>query len=231
MDVRDPNDLIVNPNINWIPRATYTTHDFDGDGQPEVKVVIPQAVEGTYYVTLYPNPGAPLTDPVTIDATLNGLTLQLASDTAGNLAGFPVWFSNQGFARKTGLVKPLVGYGSKASISARVLHGMPATGPVKVRLAAEDADLSFDLGLIENFASTTAGSKVFKGLVGGFNTRMAISPRSYGASITFTARNGDLSAFAGTNYVAMVMVVQMGLYADMEQWRFVRAANGNLRLH
>jgi len=29
----------------------------------------------------------------------------------------------------------------------------------------------------------------------------------------------------------MVMVVQMGLYADMEQWRFVRAANGNLRLH
>ena len=230
MDVRDPNDLIVNPNINWIPRATYTTGDFDGDGQPEVKVVIPQAVDGTYYVTLYLNPGASLTDPVTVDGSLNGLTLQLASDTVGNLVGFPIWFSNQGFVNKTGLVKPLVGYGSKASISARVLHGVPATGPVKVRLAAGDADVSFDLGLIENFASTTAGRKVFKGLVGGFDTRMVISPRPYGASITFTARNGDLSAFAGTNYVAMVMVVQMGLYADMEQWRFVRAANGNLRL-
>jgi hypothetical protein len=133
--------------------------------------------------------------------------------------------------RKTGLVKPLVGYGSKASITARVLHGVPAAGPVKVRLAAGDADVSFDLGLIEHFASSSAGSKVFTGLVGGFNTRMAISPQLYGASITFTARNGDLSAFAGTDYVAMVMVVQMGLYTDMEQWRFVRAGNGDLRLH
>jgi Tol biopolymer transport system component len=230
MEVRDPNDLITNPNVNLIPRATYTTGDFDGSGQPEVRVVIPQAVEGTYSVTLYSNPGALLTDPVTVDGALNGLTLQLASDTVGNIVGSPIWFSNQGFARKTGLVKPLAGSGSKASISARVLHGVPATGPVKVRLVAGDADVSFDLGLIENFATTTGGSKVFNGVVGGFKTHMAISPRSAGAWITFTARNGDLSAFAGTDYVAMVMVVQMGLYTDMEQWRFVRAGNGNLML-
>jgi Tol biopolymer transport system component len=230
MDVRDPNDLIVNPNINWIPRATYTTGDFDGDGQPEVKVMIPQAAEGTYYVTLYSDPGASLTDPVTVEGRLNGLTLQLASDTVGNLVGLPISFSNQGFTRKTGLVKPLAGDGSKALITARLLHGVPTTGPVRVRLAAGDADVSFDLGLIEDFATPLTGNKVFNAVVGGFDTHMVISPRPYGAWVTFRARNGDLSAFAGTNYAAMVMVVQMGLYTDMEQWRFVRAANGNLKL-
>jgi len=139
-------------------------------------------------------------------------------------------FANQGFVHKTGQVKPLVGYGSKVSITAHVLHGVPATGPVRVRLAAGDADVSFDLGAIEHFASSRTGAKVFKGVVNSFTTRMAVRPRADGASIGFKARTGDLSAFAGANNVAMVMVVQMGLYTDMEQWRFVRASNGSLRL-
>jgi Tol biopolymer transport system component len=230
MDVHDPNDLVINPNVNWIPRATYATGDFDGDGLPEVKVTIAQAVEGMYHVTLYPNPGAPSTDPVTLDVTLNGLTVQLASDTAGNVAGVPMSFSNQGFVRKAGLVKPLVGYGSRASITARVLHGLPATGPVTVRLVGGGGDMSFDLGPIEHFAAFGAAGKLFKGLTGAFNTRMAISPRPNGASIDFKARNGDLSAFAGANDVAMVMVVQMGSYTDMEQWRFARTHRGSLTL-
>src|SRR6202158_5660151 len=228
--VRDPNNLTISPTANFIPRASYSQGDFDGNGVPEDRVLIPQALEGPYQITISPDPGAAPAAAVTLHAILDGVTIPLAADVAGNVGGAQFSFNNQGFSLRSSKVVPLNGVGSSLTLGVRLNHVTPPTGAVKVRFTDSANDAAFDLGPIENFLGST-GFRHFIGTVGPFFASMRLRIRSNGTTaIGFSARDGDLSMFSGTGNVSMVMILQIGSDTTVFHWRFKRSANGNLIL-
>ncbi len=229
--VEDPAGLIIGPSANFIPRASYARGDFDGDGQQEVRVTIPQALEGQYQITIVPDAGAVPTDPASVDVSLNGVTASLASDTVSAVSAQMLSFGNQGFLQRWARIVPMNGIGSSQRLLARLGHGLAATGAVTVRFTDGVSEALFDLGRIEAF-SGASWRKTFRGVVNGFTTTARITKQTGGRTIgiRFAARNGDLSAFEGTDDLSMVLVVQIGPDTSMYSWRFKRRASGTLLL-
>jgi len=230
LTVRDPNDLTISRTANFIPRAAYSEGDFNGDTVPEDRVIIPQAIEGPYEVTVAPDTGAPPAAPVTLNAVLDGVTIPLTTDVAGNLAGAQFLFANQGFTLRSSKIVPINGTGSSLTLRARLKHVTPPTGAVKVRFTDSANEVTFDLGPLQNFPGSTS-FRSFKGTVGGFLISMRLRIRSTGTTgISLSARGGDLSMFAGTGNASIVMIVQIGSDTTVYYWRFKRGATGNLTL-
>jgi Tol biopolymer transport system component len=229
LEVRDPSDQVVNSTTTVIPRATYAQGDFDGDSQPEVRITIPQAVEGPYRVHIVPDSGAMPTDPVTVDLTLNAVPVTLADDSVGNLTGQELTFYNQTFSRRASRMTPVNGLGSSVTLQARLIHPLAPAGPVVLRFTDGFDEVRFDLGSIQGYSQILG--RVFKGVVNGFTVKMRFINRTDGSvSATFSARDGDLSMFAGSSDVSMTIVLQVGPDTDMYQWRFKRRVNGRLLL-
>ena len=230
LTVTDPNGGIISPFSNTIAGASYAEGDFDGDSQPEDRVRVAHALEGTYRIHAVADAGAAQTDPLTLNVSLNGLTVPLPVATVADLSGGDFTFGNQTFTRATSLMTPLGGIGSSLVLTARLPHLPADTGAVRIRFSDGVNELPFDLGRIENF-SHSGPSRISLGTASGFITTARITTRSNGTtSIRFTAQHGDLSMFAGTTDVSMTMLVQIGSDADMYSWRFKRRLNGALML-
>jgi hypothetical protein len=168
-------------------------------------------------------------DPVALDLTLNAVSVALADDSVGNLAGQELTFYNQTFSRRAARMTPVNGLGSSVTLQARLIHPLAAAGPVVLRFTDGFDEARFDLGRIENYSQVLG--KVFKGVVNGFTTKMRFINRTDGSvSATFSAKGGDLTMFAGSSDVSMTMVLQVGPDTDMYQWRFKRRLNGRLLL-
>jgi hypothetical protein len=230
LGVTDPTGGIITPFTNTIPRATYTQGDFDGDGQPEDRVSIPQAVEGSYRIRVIADSSAAPTDPVTLHVSLNGITVPLADATVADLNGTELSFGNQGFVHGTSHMIPRGGVGSLATLNARLRHVPATAGPVLVRFTDGTNEALFDFGRIENLV-LSGTSRIFKGKLNGFTTKFSFSRRVDGTgSIALYAKDGDLSMFTGTADVSMTVILQIGSDADMYFWRFKRQTNGQLVL-
>jgi len=230
LTVRDGNGLVVTPTVKTIPRSTYVQGDFDNDTVPEDRATIPQALEGSYSITVSSDSNVQPTDPVSLDASLNGVTVPLATGTVADVTPSQYTFSNQGFLRPTSRMTPIDGTGSVVSLSTRLLHPPADTGAVSVRFNDGTNDITFDCGRIENY-QRYSGSRNFLGTISGFNVKVRIKRRTDDTTgIVFSARNGDLSAFEGTGHVSMVMVVQIGPDTYMYNWRFLRTFSGKLIL-
>lgn len=64
--VTDPDGLVINKQKNEIPGATYVEADFNGDGDLDDIIVIPDRKIGDYLVTVTPEPDAAPTDIYTL---------------------------------------------------------------------------------------------------------------------------------------------------------------------
>jgi len=222
LELTDPNGLSINKTSSTIPRASYTEGDFDNDTIPEDRVVVPQAVEGIYQINILADPAANPTDPVTLEATLNDLTVPLATGTIATLGGRQFIFSNQGFSRRTSRITPLNGAGSRLYLTARLRHEPATSGPVRMLFDDGTNQVSYDFGQIEDFGKYPVG-RTFNGGVNGFFTQVRISKRPGGTgTVSLLARDGDLSMFDGTGDLSMTIVVQIGNGTDMYHFRFKR---------
>lgn len=226
----DPNGGAVSQSSNNITNASYETGDFDDDTVPEVRITVPQAIEGRYIVKAVAAPGASPADPVSIQGTLNDVTVPLvsASDTVASLSAVEIGFSNQGFGRPSSRMTPMNGLGSKLYLGARLPHARAASGPVIVRFNSGSGEQVFDFGRIENFR--TGG--LFTGFVDGFSTTLRVRNRvNNTTSVSLSAKNGDLSEFEGSDNLNMTMSIRVGYDTDMYNWRFLRTLrNGQLTL-
>jgi Tol biopolymer transport system component len=228
--VTDPSGGIISPLSNTIPYASYTQGDFDGDGQPEDRVRIPLAPEGTYNIHVVPDTGAALTDPLTLSVSLSNLTIPMPVATVADATGGDFTFGNQTFKRPQSRMTPLGGIGSLVVLTTTLPHVPADGGSVRIRFSDGIDELAFDLGRLENFTRRGA-SRIFSGTAGGFVVNCRVIKRANGTTgIRFAARHGDLSMFAGTTDVSMTMVVQVGADADMYNWRFKRGLSGRLLL-
>jgi Tol biopolymer transport system component len=230
-EVRDPLDRIVRSNLNLIPGSMYEQGDFDNDTQPEVRVSIPKALDGPYRMTLFPNLGAALSDPVSLDVSLNGITVFLASDTVGTLAGNEFSFNIQGFSRPRGSIAPVSGVRSLVTFAGGlILPPSSLTGPVTLRVTDGNNEVFFDLGLLENFP-VLGSRRLFRGTVNGFTVTMLIYQLADGSvRMSFIGRGGDLTMFAGSDHVGVTVVLQIGPDAYLYQRRFIRLRTGGLVL-
>ena len=110
------------------------------------------------------------------------------------------------------------------------MHPPAGAGEVLVRFNDATDDIVFDLGRLESFSGGPT-RRTFKGTANAFNVRMRLTQSTDGTSrMVFTARNGDLTMFAGTSDVSMVLTVQVGADAYMYSFRFKRMASGLLIL-
>jgi Tol biopolymer transport system component len=226
----DPNGRAVSHTSNNIANATYESSDFDGDTVPETRITVPQAVEGRYRIQVVAAPGASPGDPVSLNGTLNDVTVPLvsATDTVESLAGVQIGFSNQGFLRPSSRITPLNGTGSRLFLGTRLSHPRAASGPVIVRFNSGSAEQAFDFGPIENFRR----GGLFSGVVDGFTTTLRVRNRTNNtSSLSLSAKNGDLSEFEGTDNLNMTMSVRIGYDTDMYNFRFLRSLrSGQLNL-
>ena len=230
LTVTDPDGGIIGPFSNTIARASYAQGDFNGNGQPEDRVRIPQAPEGTYHIQAFADANAQPTDPLTLSVSLNGTAVALPVATVADTTGVDFTFGNQTFKAASSRMTPLGGIGSYVGLGARLPHPPATTGPVRVHFTDGLNDLAFDLGPIENFVHR-GSYRIFNGTFNGFVVSCRIGKRLNGTlTFGFSARHGDLSMFTGTTDESMTMIVQIGADADMYTWRFKRRVNGNLVL-
>jgi len=230
LTVTDPNGGVINPFSNTIPRATYAEGDFDGTGQPQDRVRIPQVPEGTYHIQALADVGTQSTDPLTLGIALGGLSVPMPATTVGAATGVDFTFGNQTFKTPAARMTPLGGIGSAAVLSTRLPHLPAESGPVIIRFSDGINELAFDLGGIESFIHTSS-SRIFNGTASGFVIACHITKHLNGTtSFRLSAKHGNLSLFAGTADVSMTMIVQIGADADMYTWRFKRRLDGNLML-
>lgn len=214
----DPENHAVSNTTNTISNATYESGDFDGDLVPEVRITIPQAVEGRYRVQVT-SAGAVASDPVTIDGTLNDTTVPLAADTFGALVGTEIGFGNQSYSRISSRLTPLNGVGSKLYLGGRVGHSRAATGPLVVRFNDGTHEQVLDFGPVENLNNGNS----FRGTVDGFAVQLrVINRRDNSMSISLSAKEGDLTEFAGDDNLNMTVTLRVGNDTDMYNWRFKR---------
>ncbi|HVM97206.1 MAG TPA: hypothetical protein VMT89_12510, partial [Candidatus Acidoferrales bacterium] len=206
----------------------YVQGDFNNNSIGEVRVTIPQAVEGRYLIQVNAAAGAQATDVITVDGTLNDSNVELANGTIATLGGTQLSFGNQTFVRRIARMTPLAGIGSRAYLSARMQHPKAKSGPMRVRFDDGSDVQVFDFGQVQNLG--TYGT--FTGIVDGFYCKLRVAGRSDGStSVTLTAKDGDLSEFVGTDNLSMTMSIQVGPDTDMFNWRFKRnALNGKLVL-
>ncbi|GIW43361.1 MAG: hypothetical protein KatS3mg077_0643 [Candidatus Binatia bacterium] len=218
--VFDPSGRLVNRLTSTIPLARYEGGDFDGDTVPDVRVTIPEAIEGRYRVQILPSTGADPGGPAELNVSLSGVVIELARGTVGDLAGSEASVVNQAFTRRTSTLVPLAGTGSKATLSARVPYPPPSAGPIEIRWSDGRNEQSYSCGTIE----TLDGRGRFFGTVDGFSVALRLVSRPQGTtSIRLTARGGDLSEFAGTDHLGMTVAVRLGPDAYIYNWRFVRS--------
>jgi Tol biopolymer transport system component len=217
--ITDPNGLVVSKTTKTIPNASYVQGDFDGDLIGEVRVTVPQAAEGRYLVQVVAAAGSHPSDPVDIDGAVNGANVVLASGTVADLGGTVLGFGNQSFSRTSSRMTPLAGIGSRLSLSMRLNHPKATSGEVKVGFNDGNGEQLFDFGRVENFGHY--GS--IKGIFDGFYVKMRVVHRSDSTqSINLSAKDGDLSEFAGTDNLNMTITVQVGPDTDVYNWRFKR---------
>jgi hypothetical protein len=78
--VTAPDGLIINKQINEIPGATYVETDFNGDGEADDIILIPDRKMGDYLISVIPEPDAAPTDKYTLEVWTEGITVVLAAD-------------------------------------------------------------------------------------------------------------------------------------------------------
>jgi hypothetical protein len=223
--VTDPQGRAIFAGGNSIPGASY--QQGDGDTVPEVRITIERAEEGRFLIFVVGLPGAAPSDPVTIDGTLNGITVQLASDSLGALASTPLSFANQGFKRRSSRIKPLAGLGSLLTLRARMPHPRAAAGGVFVLFNDGTNEQRFDFPPIETFYR----GRTFTGTLDGFATKLRVVGNDLSTSLSLKAKHGDLSEFAGLENLNMTIAVQVGPDTDMYNFRFRRSpTTGQLAL-
>lgn len=78
--ITDPLGRQVNKNDSSIPGATYLEDDFNGDGDLDDRVLIPEALDGVYEIEVEAEQGAPQGSTYSLDATVKGYEKILAVD-------------------------------------------------------------------------------------------------------------------------------------------------------
>jgi PKD repeat protein/cell wall-associated NlpC family hydrolase len=78
--VTDPDGLSISKELNEIPGAVYITDDFDGDGDPDYIVILPDIKIGDYLVSIVPAPDAEPTDTYSLEVVTEQGTIVLAED-------------------------------------------------------------------------------------------------------------------------------------------------------
>ncbi|MCX8072900.1 MAG: hypothetical protein N3C12_10670 [Candidatus Binatia bacterium] len=218
--VFDPEGRLINRLTSTIPLARYESGDFDGDSVPDVRVTVPEAVEGRYRIQLLAASGADVNGAASLEASLSGVVVQLLDGTVGELSGREASVANQGFTRRSSTINPLPGTGSKATLGARIPYPAASAGPIEIRWSDGRNEQSFPCGSIESLDSRGG----FTGMVDGFSVALRLIPRATGGvSLRFSAAGGDLSEFAGTEHLGMTMVVRLGPDAYIYNWRFTRS--------
>jgi len=82
MTVITPDGLIISKQTNQVPGATYTENvDFNGDGELDDIITIPERKIGDYIINVIPESGASPTDTYTLKFLTNVGTLVLAENT------------------------------------------------------------------------------------------------------------------------------------------------------
>ncbi len=224
----DPAGRLINRLSSTIPLARYETGDFNANGTSDVRVTIPEAVDGRYRIQILAGTGADPSSPVFVQATLSGVTLRLAEGTVASLAGSYASVINQSFTRRSSVLNPVAGTGSKATLSARMPYPLAAEGPIEIRWSDGRNEQVFPCGQLETLDSRGR----FIGTVDGFSVALRLISRVDGSSsLRFSAKGGDLSEFAGTENLGMTVAVLLGADAHFYNWRFVRSAEtGKLTL-
>ncbi|NWF77845.1 MAG: Ig-like domain-containing protein [Chloroflexi bacterium] len=89
--VIDPDGLTIGKQLNQIPGATYIEEDFNGDGNPDDVITIPDRKIGDYIVTVLSDPGASPTDTYSLGVLAeDGTILPLAENVAiSNIPSLP----------------------------------------------------------------------------------------------------------------------------------------------
>jgi hypothetical protein len=226
--VTDPAGRLINRLSSTIPLARYETGDFNANGTSDVRVTIPEAVDGRYRIQILAGTGADPSSPVFVQATLSGVTLRLAEGTVASLAGSYASVINQSFTRRSSVLNPVAGTGSKATLSARMPYPLAAEGPIEIRWSDGRNEQVFPCGQLETLDSRGR----FIGTVDGFSVTLRLISRVDGSSsLRFSAKGGDLTEFAGTENLGITVAVLLGADAHFYNWRFVRSAEtGKLTL-
>ncbi len=226
--VTDPAGRWVDASTSSIPLASYQRLDLDGDPIEDRRVVIPEAMAGMYRVQVLARAGATGSEPVRIEASLNGLVRSVAEGTVGELAGSEVQVGNQSLRRPTSTIDPTSGRSARVTLAARLPHPKPASGPIELLWFDGTQQQSFALGTVE--ALSPRGT--YSGIVDGFEVSLRLRERPDGTlSLRFSARGGDASEFAGSENLGMTVLVRVGPYTHFYNWRFLRSAlSGKLTL-
>ncbi|GBD27030.1 Protein TolB [bacterium HR30] len=218
--VFDPSGRLANRLTTTIPLARYEVGDFDSNGVQDVRVTIPEAMEGRYRIQVLAGTGADPGEAAEVEASLSGVVVRLAEGTVGSLNGLEASVTNQSFTRRSSTLVPVAGTSSKATLGARIPYPMASSGPIEIRWSDGRREQSFPCGQIE----LLDGRGRFFGTVDGFSVALRLIARAEGAvSLRFTARGGDLSEFAGTDHLGMTVAVRLGPDAHVYNWRFTRS--------
>lgn len=82
LEITDPDGLIIDENHSQIADARYLMRDYNGDGQPEERVVITAPKIGAYSVRVVPKPLSAPTDTFTLEVMKFGVMTALAENVA-----------------------------------------------------------------------------------------------------------------------------------------------------
>jgi parallel beta-helix repeat protein len=80
LELIDPDGLKINKIVNEILDAVYLEADFNGDGELDDKIIIPNPKDGNYQIIVIPEPGATPTDTYSLEIVLGDTTITLADD-------------------------------------------------------------------------------------------------------------------------------------------------------
>jgi len=95
ISVIDPEADIISKELNEIPGARYVEEDFNGDGSPDDKVIIPYRKIGKYTILVSPEPGAKPTDTYTLKV-IDNEAFVLAKDVPVGEQNYEVTISQEG---------------------------------------------------------------------------------------------------------------------------------------
>jgi len=89
--ITDPKGQVIDKDTSTMPGAVYNTTDLNGDGDPDVEVIIPNALLGDYLIEVIPKLGVSPTDTYTLDISYGDESFRLAEDVqVGDIPAEPL---------------------------------------------------------------------------------------------------------------------------------------------